>query len=212
MPGACGIAHEIKRFPCQSPARKSPHFLHVPCWHDPWLSPGSGPGDCGAIASHPIRTVAIHTSSQEMVMNDASRLKEVIQVATDSATFYTRALEKVEDPHVRRVLTDMGQHKRDLIVSLRQTLHIDDATVDPDGTFSGAMRRAYADLLAMISSDDDKVYVGQLEEMEDKLLANLREAISEVEDPRIVAILQSHLPRIAACHNEMRTLKASLSA
>jgi uncharacterized protein (TIGR02284 family) len=165
-----------------------------------------------AAPSHPIRTVAIHTSSQEMVMNDASRLKEVIQVATDSATFYTRALEKVEDPHVRRVLTDMGQHKRDLIVSLRQTLHIDDATVDPDGTFSGAMRRAYADLLAMISSDDDKVYVGQLEEMEDKLLANLREAISEVEDPRIVAILQSHLPRIAACHNEMRTLKASLSA
>ena len=66
-------------------------------------------------------------------MNDANRLKEVIQVATDSATFYTRALEKVEDPHVRRVLTDMGQHKRDLIVSLRQSLHIDDATVVPDG-------------------------------------------------------------------------------
>lgn len=145
-------------------------------------------------------------------MNDATKLREVIQVATDSATFYARAIEKVEDPHVRRVLSDMAQHKRDLIVSLRQALNIDEATVDPDGTFSGTMRRAYADLLAMISSDDDKVYVGQLEETEDKLLANLREAIEETEDPRIVAILQSHLPRIQACHDEMRALKASLSA
>lgn len=147
-------------------------------------------------------------------MNDASKpqeaVKEVIQVATDSATFYSRALEKVEDPHVRRILSDMGQHKRDLIVSLRQTLNIDEATVDPDGTFSGAMRRAYTDLLAMMSSDDDKVYVGQLEEMEDKLLANLQEAIEETDDPRIVSILQSHLPRIAACHNEMKALKSSL--
>ncbi len=145
-------------------------------------------------------------------MNDATKLREVIQVATDSATFYARAIEKVEDPHVRRVLSDMAQHKRDLIVSLRQALNIDEATVDPDGTFSGTMRRAYADLLAMISSDDDKVYVGQLEETEDKLLANLREAIEETEDPRIVSILQSHLPRIQACHDEMRALKASLSA
>jgi len=144
--------------------------------------------------------------------NDASKVKEVIQAATDSVTFYSSALEKVEDPHIRRVLTDMAQHKRDLIVSLRQALNIDEATVDPDGTFSGAMRRAYADLLAMISSDDDKVYVGQLEETEDKLLANLREAIEEAEDPRIVAILQSHLPRIKACHDEMRALKLSLSA
>lgn len=145
-------------------------------------------------------------------MNDTNRVREVIQVATDSATFYARALEKVEDPHVRRVLADMGQHKRDLIVSLRDSLHIDEATVDPDGTFSGAMRRGYADLLAMLSNDDDKVYVGQLEEMEDKMLANLKDAIEKADDPNVAALLRSHLPRIAACHNEMRALRERLSS
>lgn len=144
-------------------------------------------------------------------MKDEARVKELIQIATDSATFYSRALEKVEDPDVRRILTDMGQHKRDVAVSLRQAMRMDDATVDPNGTLSGAMRRAYADLLAMMSPDDDKVYVGQLEEMEDKLLENLKEAIDEIEDPRIVAILQSHLPRITACHSEMSALKSRLS-
>ncbi len=144
-------------------------------------------------------------------MKDEARVKELIQIATDSATFYSRALEKVEDPNVRRILTDMGQHKRDVAVSLRQALQIDDATADPNGTLSGAMRRAYADLLALVSPDDDKVYVGQLEEMEDKLLENLEDAIEEIEDPRILAILQSHLPRIAACHNEMSALKSTLS-
>lgn len=144
-------------------------------------------------------------------MNDERRVKELIQIATDSATFYARALEKVENPDIRRILADMGQHKRDVAVSLRQALQIDDATVDPNGTLSGAMRRAYADLLAMVSSDDDRIYVGQLEEMEDKLLHNLKEAISEIEDPKIVAILQSHLPRIAACHSEMSALKSTFS-
>lgn len=144
-------------------------------------------------------------------MNDERRVKELIQIATDSATFYARALEKVENPDIRRILTDMGQHKRDVAVSLRQALQIDDATVDPNGTLSGAMRRAYADLLAMVSSDDDRIYVGQLEEMEDKLLHNLKEAIAEIEDPKIVAILQSHLPRIAACHSEMSALKSTFS-
>lgn len=144
-------------------------------------------------------------------MKDEARVKELIQIATDSATFYSRALEKVQDPDVRRILTDMGQHKRDVAVSLRQAMQMDDATVDPNGTLSGAMRRAYADLLAMMSPDDDKVYVGQLEEMEDKLLENLKEAIDEIEDPRIVAILQSHLPRITACHSEMSALKSRLS-
>jgi uncharacterized protein (TIGR02284 family) len=148
-----------------------------------------------------------------MKSENESKVKALIQIANDGATFYVHALKHVEDPHLRRVFTEMGQHKRELVASLRHELQLDEHTVvESDGTAAGAFRRAYTDLLAMLGGNDAKVYVSQLEETEDRLLDSLREAIEEIDDPKVVAVLQSHLPQIVACHDEMRTLKAQMAA
>ncbi|MGN6152554.1 MAG: PA2169 family four-helix-bundle protein [Lysobacteraceae bacterium] len=145
-------------------------------------------------------------------MKSESKVKELIQSANDGATFYVHALKHVDDPHLRRVFTEMGRHKRELVASLRRELQIDeDTAVESEGTIAGAFRRAYTDMLAMLGGNDAKVYVGQLEETEDRLLDSLREAIEEIDDPKVVAILRSHLPQIVACHDDMRALKAQMA-
>jgi len=176
----------------------------------------------GTILGSPLRAipvariacaVAIAIAPQESVMKNESSVKALIQIANDGATFYVHALKHVDDPHLRRVFTEMGQHKRELVASLRHALQMDeDAAVEGDGTVAGTFRRAYTDLLAMLGGHDAKVYVSQLEDTEDRLLDRLREAIEEIDDPKVVAVLQSHLPQIVACHDEMRTLKARMTA
>ena len=59
-------------------------------------------------------------------------------------------------------------------------------------------QRAYTELLAAVSSNDEKVYVSQLEETEDRLLTGFREAIDDEKDLKIKTILQDHLPRVIA--------------
>jgi uncharacterized protein (TIGR02284 family) len=89
-----------------------------------------------------------------------------------------------------------------------------DKVQNPDvgGTVVGTFHRAYTELLAAVSSNDEKVYVSQLEETEDRLLAGFREAIEDEKDPKIKTILQNHLPRVIASHNEMRLLKQKMAA
>lgn len=142
-----------------------------------------------------------------------NRAKALIQIANDNATFRVHAPKHVDGPQMRRVFTEMGRHKRELVSSLGHELQIDeDAAVEDDGTVAGTFRRAHATLLAMLGGHDAKVYVSQLEETEDRLLDGLHEAIEEIDDPKVVAVLQSRLPQIVACHDEMRTLKARMTA
>lgn len=144
-------------------------------------------------------------------MSHDHNVKDLIQIANDGASFYERATEKVQNPELRRVFSDMGQHKRDLVASLGTQLD-DRSPSDVGGTVVGTFHRAYTELLAAVSSNDEKVYVSQLEETEDRLLAGFREAIEDEKDPKIKTILQDHLPRVIASHNEMRQLKQKMAA
>ena len=75
------------------------------------------------------------------------------------------------------------------------------------GTVRGALRKAYADVLAALTRRDARAYIAQLEAAEDRLLAQVEQAIERTDVPEIRSQLQAHLPSVRACHDEMRRLK-----
>jgi uncharacterized protein (TIGR02284 family) len=143
-------------------------------------------------------------------MQNARDVKELVQIARDGASFYNEAMQKVEDPQIKAIFSNMAQHKQRIIESLSTNLRMNDEEPPARGTAAGMIRQGYADLLAAVSSKDAKVYVSQLEETEDRLLRNFEEAIADADDPSVKSLLQTHMPQVRACHDEMRALKEGM--
>lgn len=143
-------------------------------------------------------------------MQNASNVKDIVQIARDSASFYTEAMQKVDDPHIKSMFSSMAQHKQRIIDSLSEKLKMGNEIAPEHGTVAGTIRKNYADLLASFTTNDAKVYVSQLEETEDRLLRHFQEAIQDAEDPGVRALLEAHMPQVRSCHDQMRTLKNSM--
>jgi uncharacterized protein (TIGR02284 family) len=145
-------------------------------------------------------------------MKHADTVQDLVRIANDGAEFYRDALEQTSNPRLREVFSRMLNHKQSLAGSLRGSLQRNLEDAPKDGTFAGSLRKTYADLRAKLSSNEDKVYVAQLEEAEDRLLKHFEEALTEVTEPSVKTLLQSQAPQVRACHDEMSRLKKSLNA
>lgn len=144
--------------------------------------------------------------------NNAQLLQDIVQVARDSQSFYQDVAKETTDPRLRDVYSRMAAAKGELIGSLNSSIvRLGEAPPD-GGTVAGSLRKAYADVRATFSSDDNKIYVGQLEETEDRVLEHFEEAMRKTDSPEVRSALGVHLPKVRACHDEMRNLKQAMNA
>jgi uncharacterized protein (TIGR02284 family) len=145
-------------------------------------------------------------------MQNAHAIKELVQISRDGLEFYEDAMKEVKSERLKGISASMAGHKRTLIAALSSTLATHDESVPAEGTFAGSVRKAYADVRATLSSNEDKVYVAQLEDNEDRMLKHFEKAIEDATDPSIKGLLQQQLPQVRACHEQMRTLKHEVAA
>ncbi len=139
-------------------------------------------------------------------------LQELVHVARDSKSFYEDAAKEIKNPIVRQTFERMASAKGELINKLSSHINARGEVPETGGTFLGGLRQTYADMRAAISSNDDAVYTAQLEETEDRLLKYFDKALEKTDSMEIRAILKEQLPKVRACHDEMKRLKTSLAA
>jgi len=139
--------------------------------------------------------------------DNAHLLSDIVQAAHDGAEFYESAAKDVSDKQLAATFARLAEGKRTLIAALSGRLEMMGSEAPQSGSVLGALRKAYADLRASLSRHDERVYVAQLEEAEDRLLAQVEQAIAETDNAEIRSQLQAHLPGVRACHDEMRSLK-----
>jgi uncharacterized protein (TIGR02284 family) len=145
-------------------------------------------------------------------MQNANTVKELVQISRDGLEFYQDAIDEVQSERLKTVFSRMAGNKRTLIAALSSKLAMNDENVPTDGTFAGSLRKTYTDVRAMLSSNEDKVYVSQLEETEDRLLHHFQKALDDSTDPSVKGLLQQYYPQVKACHDEMRSLKQQIAA
>lgn len=145
-------------------------------------------------------------------MQNASNLKELVQISRDGLEFYEDAITKVTSDRLKSIFSRMAGHKRTLIEALSSKLEMNDESVPSEGTFAGSLRKAYADVRVMLSGNEDKVYVAQLEEAEDRLLKHFEKSLEDATDPSVRSLLQAYIQQVRASHDEMRALKRESAA
>ena len=141
-------------------------------------------------------------------MNDiASSLGELVQILNNGIEFYRGASAKVSDPALAGCFQRMAYLKQTIAADLNAEIAIQGEPPREAGSFAGSMQRAYADVLAKLSDDTAQIYIVQLEEHEDKLLAAFREAVLGDPSARVRDLALLHFPEIDKMHSEMRRLK-----
>ena len=137
---------------------------------------------------------------------DTATLNDLIQVLNDGKSFYEEAAPKVR-PDLSTVFQRMARTKSAIAGDLQA--HVASAGDKPaqSGTFAGSIRKLYADVRTSLTSHPDAEYIAQLEEFEDRILAEFRKAIEKSDDANVRAIAQRHLPDVTRDHDDMRALK-----
>jgi uncharacterized protein (TIGR02284 family) len=146
-----------------------------------------------------------------MTDKNTKTLQELVQIARDSADFYESARDEVSSPALKDVFTRMAAAKRSLIESLGARIALSGEDIPDSGTMVGNMRKAWADIRASVGKPE-AVYVAQLEEAEDRLLKHFTDALQSLDDARKRETVGAELPKVRACHDEMRALKRRMEA
>ena len=141
---------------------------------------------------------------------DDAALDEMIRMLNDGRSFYEEAAGKVAREDLKRLFERIARTKTAIVNDMKNKVILAGAEPHDEGTATGGLRRAYAELRAKLASDREASYVDQLEEFEDRILASFREAIEGSRDPEIRSIAQKYLPEVARDHDEMRALKLAL--
>src|SRR5689334_5186755 len=146
-----------------------------------------------------------------MTSKTSSTLNELIQLLHDGETFYNDAAQKVGAPY-RDLFQRMARIKTAIASEL--AVHVTGHGDKPSesGTVMGALRKSYADVLASIGKNPEKVYVAQLEQAEDRILDAFQSYLKDSESTEVRSVLTRHLPEVQKMHNEMRALKMNLAA
>lgn len=142
----------------------------------------------------------------------AATLNELIEITRDGLNFYTDAIGKIANPHLKIVFRGMIDAKHHLIGALAENVKIRGDKPAQDGTLAGSFHKLYADVRTGIGSAKDALWVAELEAAEDRLLGAFEEAARDASDPLLHRVILQNLPKVRLCHEQMRNLKMDLAA
>lgn len=137
-------------------------------------------------------------------------LNDLIEIARDGSDFYTEAANKVDNPALSTLFTQMAGHKREIVAGLTADVAATGGEPTDSGTMTGSMRKGYANLRAALGNRD-YAYVAELEALEDRLMEAFQETIDDADTPPAArAAAQKYMPRVVECHDIMRNRKLTL--
>ena len=138
---------------------------------------------------------------------DIASIKDLVKVLNGGVEFYRTAKEKVDSLKLKQIFEQNIQEKALAISDLQTFILIDEGHVETDSALSVEMREAYTKVIAVLSTDKEHTYISQLEEVEDKVLHKIRDALKENLPPNCRNKLLQIQVRMQNCHDKMKQLE-----
>ena len=138
--------------------------------------------------------------------SEVNHITDIIQVMNSGIDFYQKAQDKVEDPAIGALFQRMIDARK-VSVERLQPYAINEKGEREDGSKSVEARRAYTALLTTFTSHNDRTYVKELEEVEDKTLEEIKAAMDKPQPADCEAALAKTLLTMQSCHAEMSRMQ-----
>ena len=138
------------------------------------------------------------------------KVSDVIQVMQAGIEFYDEAAKEFDNDSIKNTFQRMIVNKRAAIESLQPLAIAEQGDKETGTDWAVDARKMYTKFAGMMSSDERYTYVNQLEEVEDKVLEALDDAISADQPEPAMATLRTVKARAQTMHDEMNPLQNAL--
>ncbi|MDP5028972.1 MAG: PA2169 family four-helix-bundle protein [Paraglaciecola sp.] len=140
-------------------------------------------------------------------IKQVEKVTDIIKVLNGGISFYEEALEKVDSQSLKTMFGRLILQKRHAVAMLQPFAIEEQGEVEKDTAITIDIRKLYTKLLGAMSSDTDHTYVEQLEEVEDKTLEVIRDALEHEQPLAVKQLLLGVLKDAKMSHDEMKTLQ-----
>jgi uncharacterized protein (TIGR02284 family) len=140
-------------------------------------------------------------------INKVEKVTDIIKVLNGGISFYEEAVDKVKSQSLKTMFGRLILQKRHAVAKLQPYAIEEQGEVEKDSSIAVSIRKTYTKLLSGITSDADHTYVEQLEEVEDKTLEVIREALEREQPVAVNQVLLGVLSDAKIAHSEMKSLQ-----
>jgi uncharacterized protein (TIGR02284 family) len=137
----------------------------------------------------------------------AGNLNEMIEVLNDGKHFYAEAAPELKRDDLRELFRRMASHKEQVAGELSKVVANLGEQPASGGTFSGSLRKLYAEIRTKLSSDSDHEFVSQLEEFEDRIKHAFGKVVADSNDTSARQVADRYFSSVKKDHDIMRDLK-----
>jgi uncharacterized protein (TIGR02284 family) len=137
-------------------------------------------------------------------------LRELAHICRDGERLYRQAAARMHNTDLREVADEAGRVRGELYRELSALLHGQGQHLCAAGSLYGRLRKRYTGLRARFA-DRDRVYLRELENMEDRLLHAMERASLQPQPEETRELLRRHIPAARATHERVRGVKRELS-
>ncbi|GKW51134.1 PA2169 family four-helix-bundle protein [Pseudoalteromonas shioyasakiensis] len=138
---------------------------------------------------------------------DVHHIADIIQVMNSGIDFYEKAQEKVTDPSIIALFQRMIDARKVSVERLQPYAINENGERENGSDFAVEARKAYTSVITKLGADKNATYVSELEEVEDKTLAEIKHALKKPQPHDCEAALSKTLLTIQSCHAEMSKMK-----
>ena len=142
-------------------------------------------------------------------MQQVEGISDVVKVFNGGIEFYKQSIDEVENPKVRQIFQKMIAEKDQAVTELQPFAIAEQGEVENDTSWAVKMREVYTSAAAKVSDNTTHTYVKQLEEVEDKVLDVLDDALEQDQPSQLMAVLNRIRARAQNMHDEMKALQDS---
>ncbi|WP_199611878.1 ferritin-like domain-containing protein [Flocculibacter collagenilyticus] len=143
--------------------------------------------------------------------NQVEHITDIIQVLNSGIEFYTEAQKKVDDSALAGVFSRMVNVKTIAKEQLQPFAIIEEGEREDGSSFAVEARKYYTKMLTAFSSNEEHTIINQLEEVEDKTLAEIKAAMEKDQPLECQKTLTNVLNSMQQCHDEMLALQKATS-
>lgn len=143
--------------------------------------------------------------------HDISILNDLIATTIDSADGYSEAAKDAGTSRFAALFNSRATERRGVTTDLQRAVTNLGGTPEDDGTILAGAHRVFVNLKSMVTGQDEKALINEVEAGEDHIKAKYEDALRDRDlSPSARAVIEQAYVPVKAGHDEMRDIKHSM--
>ena len=143
--------------------------------------------------------------------HDISTLNSLIETTIDSADGYEEAAKDAGSSRFGPLFTSRAAERRGVTADLQRAVTSLGGTPEDDGTILAGAHRVFVNLKSMVTGQDEKALINEVEAGEDHIKAKFEDALRDKDiSPAARGAIEQAYASVKAGHDEMRDIKHSM--